>query len=421
MKRVDNEKGRCYVETDLTALGSQEVNPLQCPDSGLWTFSTRQMVLLSAIVVWSGAMLALSVARDQRHDYVAYLEQWSLVLGGQDPWMTSNTYGPLHNVIGLTIVLHPLVPKLLIGMALTLVNFLLVSELLRSAPPVTSIAAYALFLPLNFLVVSVVFSFGLNDGLVASLVGLAILARLRKWFFACGVLLGLAVLLKYYPALLIPFFCLDRRRFSVRTLTASAITVATGFFFATALWGTGFVSALTTGAAREPKLLSVLAALEHTGFSVAYAEVFQILVRVNALMVVAAVVLTFISVYALRLRWIEGAALASLIYLLVYKVGHQQFYLTWIVLLIGLLIVNTRRSAWMAYSAIPAVVLLSVFQFGYEILTDEYREVGGIVRDNVGFAAFLIGWLTVAGMLVIAQVIDKTGKMAPNAVCDATV
>ena len=394
---------------------------LQHVNGGAWTFSTPQMVLLSAVVVWTGAMMALSVARDQRHDYVAYLEQWALVLSGQDPWMTSNTYGPLHNVIGLTSDVHPLVPKLLIGMALSLVNYLLVSELLRVSPPRLSIVAYLLFLPLNFLVISVVFSFGLNDGLVASLVGLAILLRLRRWLVVCGVVLGIAVLLKYYPALLIPFFFLDDRRFSLRGLVASALTVVTGLLVAAALWGTGFASALTTGAVRGPKLLSVLSALERSGLSSSFSGVFEILVRINALAVLLAVTLTLIAVYLTRLTWIEGSALVALIYLLIYKVGHQQFYLTWIMILIGLLIVNTRRSAWMAYSAIPAVVLLSAFQFGYEILTDEYRQIGGVVRDNVGFAAFLIGWLTVASMLVAAQIGDKKEREAQETECGIVV
>jgi len=306
-------------------------------------------------------------------------------------------------------------------MALSLVNYLLVSELLRVSPPRLSIVAYLLFLPLNFLVISVVFSFGLNDGLVASLVGLAILLRLRRWLVVCGVVLGIAVLLKYYPALLIPFFFLDDRRFSLRGLVASALTVVTGLLVAAALWGTGFASALTTGAVRGPKLLSVLSALERSGLSSSFSGVFEILVRINALAVLLAVTLTLIAVYLTRLTWIEGSALVALIYLLIYKVGHQQFYLTWIMILIGLLIVNTRRSAWMAYSAIPAVVLLSAFQFGYEILTDEYRQIGGVVRDNVGFAAFLIGWLTVASMLVAAQIGDKKEREAQETECGIVV
>ena len=58
--------------------------------------------------------------------------------------------------------------------------------------------------------------FGLNDGFVAALVIGAVLARRDGRIVLAGVLLGLATLDKYYPALLIPFFALDDAHASTR-------------------------------------------------------------------------------------------------------------------------------------------------------------------------------------------------------------
>lgn len=48
-----------------------------------------------------------------RHDYVRYMTHWELVLSGQDPWSTSNAYGPAYNLLAIPFVIHPLLPKVI--------------------------------------------------------------------------------------------------------------------------------------------------------------------------------------------------------------------------------------------------------------------------------------------------------------------
>jgi hypothetical protein len=369
--------------------------------TGGWRASLRKrdIAVIVALVAWSGAMCVLAVLRGVRHDYVQYLRQWSLVRNGEDPWSGSNTYGPVHNLLAFLAEPSRLGPKLFLVVAFLAVNFLLLCALLRTRPTASPLLAYAAIVPLNFAVISVVASFGLNDALVAAFLGLAVLARFRGRLLLAGAFVGLAILLKYYPALLVPFLCLDGRRLNLKPLLAAIATTAVGIALSFVVWGDGVVASLTMGVSREPKLLSVLYALEQHPELGGRSAVVDFLVRANTIFVLLGVALCVVLVFWLRLSWIEGAAIGTLVYLLIYKVGHPQFFIPWLFLLVGLLILGTARSRYLAYCCLPYVLFISVFQVGYEVLTDGYREIGAGVRANVGFVAFTLGVATIVFFL----------------------
>ena len=359
--------------------------------------------MLGLILVWSTVALAVSVLRGIRHDYVVYLRQWSLVPGGEDPWGAGNTYGPLHVALAYLAELGPLVPKLFMVVAFLAANFLLAAALLKSRPPTSSLVAYLIFVPLNFLVISIVISFGLNDALAAALVGLAVLARFRGRLVVAGVFLGLAVLLKLYPALLLPFFCLDGRKFNSKLFLTTSCTTFVGFVLSLAIWGNGFITSFITGASRQPKLLSLLAALRRHPELGGDSSVVDFLINFNSIFVLISSAVLLAVTYKMELTWIEGAALAGLTYPLIYKVGHPQFYIPSMFLLVGLLILGTPRARQLAHCFVPFALFLSAFQFGYEVLTDGYREIGGSVRRNVGFISFALGITTITVALATAS------------------
>lgn len=362
----------------------------------------RDFTVLALVVTWSSLMTSWAVFKGIQHDYEDYLGQWALVREGADPWGGNNAYGPIHNLLAFLAVPTALGPKVFMTAAFVMVNFLMVMLLLATGPSALSLLLYAMFVPLNFLVIGIVFSYGLNDALTAALIGLAVMARFRRLFMACGMLLGLAVLLKYHPALLIPFFCLNGRLFNWRILGASVVTIVIGFLAAWVTWGSGFVTALSTGVSRDPKLLSIFSALERNETLGSESVLLRALIQANVIAVLGACLVVFFIAYRLRLSWIEGATIASLGYLLIYKVGHQQFYIPWILLLVGLLILGTSRSKVIAFICLPYVVFLAAFQFGYDIVTDGYNSIGGLVRDYVGFASFALGSLTIIFMLYTA-------------------
>ncbi len=375
------------------------------------------------VIIWSVSMISLSVIRGIKHDYVAYLGQWQLVLDGKDPWSTDNTYGPIHNLLAYFLEIGPIVPKIFMGGTpivpkifmggtFILVNFLLIKLLVEKNLKVSHLYLYGLFIPFNFLIIGIVFSYGLNDGLVASLIGLALIARFKERIYLVGICLGIAMLLKFYPALIVPFFCLDNRRIDLRALYAAAITFTLGMFASFVVWGNSVFLPLNVGVIREPNLLSILSSLSRNQVFENYPtwnNVFQLLISQNAILVVAVTVFVLVIAYKFRLSWIEGCVLAQFAFLLTYKVGHQQFYIPWLILLVGLLIADTHRSMLLAYCCVPYAIFLSMFQFGYEILTDGYNQVGGIVRNDVGYFAFILGLLTfVTFILVTRSAIERS-------------
>jgi hypothetical protein len=74
----------------------------------------------------------------------------------------------------------------------------------------------------------------------------------------------------------------------------------------------------------------------------------------------------------------------------IYKVGNQQFYLPRLFLVAALPLVNKRSANRMAVILLPAVLLLALYHFGYELGSDEYRNIIGWVRSYVGFIAFAL-------------------------------
>jgi Glycosyltransferase family 87 len=359
---------------------------------------TNKSLLLAVIVVWSVLMLALGYKVGVQHDYGYYLMHWDLVREGLNPWTHNdsfppNTYGPAYNVLAYLAPIHTLLPKLLMIAAFLAANIFFALKLVRSNPELSQTLLYFILVPLNFLVISVVALFGDNDTLVAALVAFAVLARFKNQLVVAGILLGVAVLLKYYPALLIPFFCLNDRRFNWRIVISAAITTSIGGITAWLIWGSDFLFSLSFGATREATYLSPLFALKNHP-EVAPAALVDFLTNNNTAFVLILAAITFILTYKLKFTWLEASATGLFVCLVAYKVGHAQYYLAWLVLLVGLVIQGDRRSKNLVYAFLPFVVLLESFQFTYFIRMNGYWETELGIDQNVGTAVFVIVVIT---------------------------
>ena len=369
-------------------------------------------IALTAVFAWSLAAMALIVLSGTQHDYELYVTIWKHVVEGGDPWqmvgIPVNAYGPLHTWFAYLLGIggpdeSVFLPKVVFGSSFLIVNLWMVLLLLwrNPKPPAASYVAYVVLVPLNYLVIGVAFIDGDNDTIVAALVGLAVIMRLRNHLAWAGVLLGLAILMKYYPALLIPFFCMDRRKVRVTPAIAAAATVMAGLLVTYLKWGESLFNAVTFGAQRGSGSLSVIHFLGTQRWI--DSELSDRLTSANTLMVVGSVGLLFLASYRLRLTWLEGAMLASLTMVIAYMVGHQQFLLAWIVLLVGLLVEGSRRSQLLVYLSLPLVVLMSAYQVAFHVywwsglfLEDQAR----FVRDQVGLPFFAIGVATVGASLI---------------------
>ena len=307
----------------------------------------------------------------------------------------NNSYGPLHTLIGYLLPAGQLAPKLFIVGALLVANAALALSLLRERGMSPILIVYLLAVPTNVLVVGVGVVYGLNDALVAALLVMAVLLRLRGKFVATGIAIGAAALLKYYPLLLLPFFALDGKRLHWPVLASGLAVFCAGMAAAYALWGEGLLERMSYGVGRGAKHLSILRPLRTFLGKVG---IVRWLLDYNAYVVVSGVAVTFLLTWRSKgVNWLEAAVLGYLVMLTLYKVGNQQFYLPWLFMVAALPLVNERSADRMAIIFLPAALLLSLFHFGYDFASDHYRHELGWVRSyGGGLIAFVVSSVSIA-------------------------
>jgi hypothetical protein len=347
------------------------------------------------IVVVSTLAVIVAIYSGVQHDYLDYRLQWRLVLDLKDPWSTNSAYGPLHNAFALLVPIHELVPKVVTACALLLANGLLLLRLLAARPIMEWRATYAIAFGGNILVLVSGFLFGLNDAFVAALILGAVLARLDGRIVLAGILLGLATLDKYYPALLVPFFAMDERRVDTRLILSSLVTIFLGLAAAIVIWGTAWLEAIIFGVSRDATILSIFRPIAVLGRQLGIAGITDVLVRFNGPLVV----LVWLGAVALswwrRDNWLVAACWGFFAVLLTYKVGNQQFWLSWLALVAALPLLQREDADWLARLSWPFAIFLSVFQVGYVLLQPKYSQGQWLwVNDVVGIPAFALGaWL----------------------------
>jgi len=344
------------------------------------------------LVGLSALALLVTTLGGIRHDYIYYLQQWQLVLDRADPWSGNNAYGPLHNAFALLLPLHQLAPKLVNAACLLIANALLVTALLRARPFAEWRTTYLVAFAANILVLVSAFWLGLNDAFVAALLIGAVLARRDDRMLLAGLLLGLATLDKYYPALLIPFFALDVRVIQPRLILTAILTVAVGIGIAIWLWGSAWLEAVSYGVSRDATILSILRPITELGRRLGAGDAVDLLVRFNGPLVLLIWLTALVIAWLRRDNWLIAACWGFLAVLLTYKVGNQQFWVSWLALIACLPLLNLPEADRLARLAWPTAIFLSLFEFGYVVLQPEYYQ-GSLhwIVDTVGVVSFALG------------------------------
>ncbi len=152
---------------------------------------------------------------------------------------------------------HPLAPKLLIAWAYCLTSCWLIQEL-RARRRLGRFATLGLVVwfwnPFPWVEVAIRGHFDLLAGLACVA---AVHSRIRGRDAWSGISLGLGVLLKYIPIVLLPFLLLNRERYRPRLLFAALATVSLGMGASYLMWGPSMFRPLTLAATRFSTLLSV--------------------------------------------------------------------------------------------------------------------------------------------------------------------
>jgi len=210
-------------------------------------------------IAFAAAFLAVTVLSGPRHDYVADLEIWDVVLRGLDPWWLVpgrwyplNAYGPLFNVLAALDRVNPMAPKLLFASAYLGFLIWLVAEFGGELPRFGPIAWF-----LNPFPWVEIAWFGHFDILVAVACAAAVHAKVRGRDIASGAILAAGALLKYLPLVILPFLALDGRRPRPRLVLAAAVPIALGLGLSALIWGPSTFRPLAFAATRGSNLLSI--------------------------------------------------------------------------------------------------------------------------------------------------------------------
>ncbi len=363
---------------------------------------------------------SLAVLTGFRHDYVAYTSQWSAILKGADPWdlgekIPVNAYGPLFNILALLFAIHLLAPKLLFCLAWLGVSVYLIKVLsrhYREEPLIMLLGIFYMFInPFFWLTIA---EYGLFDILPAICCLSAIALNTRRRFYLSGSVLGIGVLLKYYPIVLLPFLMIDGRRLRIFPALSCIGTIVSGLLISIAIWGMSTLSPILFASGRESKLLSIFRFLRG---KVSPLNLFidnPNLDTYSTYTIVLFVALAFFLVWFRKLEASLGAIIGILTTLTFYKVGHSQFY-TCIFLIVPFWYATSKLSETRKRKILLPIGLLLTwlitFQLAYNLFGGMSDKPWGHLRGVIGLPTFVIQCWSV---MVTIRYGVKTEKLVPK-------
>jgi hypothetical protein len=270
--------------------------------------------------------MAFSYLTGSRHDYMACLKQWEVILGGNDPWLgTDNAYGPIHNLLAWTYKIHRLLPKVLFSFLLVAtgaISSFVPLGIEDRTHPLERCCLFASFIlsPFSLITVSL---YANNDilpaaAMVLALIGIVSFKSISSRILSGGIL-ALGFMSKFYPLIIFLSLSIRRRCIDWAFIGGFLGTLILVASFAYKLWGNSFLVPILFAGSRGSKHLSIfnftrnVMGLNLDGFSI-------------RLMVVAFAVMSYFQ-FKKNIGSVLGSILTFAAVLTFYKVGHQQFFL----------------------------------------------------------------------------------------------
>ncbi|RYC51565.1 glycosyltransferase family 87 protein [Flagellimonas olearia] len=286
------------------------------------TFQVRILLLLLGI-----SILAIALFNTNYHDYIAYVKQWRIISDGGNPYLgkaSDNAYGIIYNLFAYLHVTDLVaVPR---GLWI-LFYFFTISKLcnfISHQNPEVNLTWLKLFLLVNPLFLIFGVKYGSNDVFLSSLVLLGIILYLEKKSLLSGIIIAIAVGFKFVPLLIIPFLIFNNNlKIDYKFLCSSIITITLIYFMGYLEWGNGIIRPLVLGTERVSKIFSIFRFLKANGIN---------LDSYSTILVISGAIGSFLAYVIFKLDRTMSILFCWLNILLLYKVGHPQFYLTPILL-----------------------------------------------------------------------------------------
>ena len=365
----------------------------------------RYRVDVTAAIALMAVALPVAIATGARFDYPYYESHWTLILSGADPWTTHNAYGPVYNLLAGPFAFHPLLPKVIFVLGWLCCCSYLLRKLASNGVGISGLAVWSAALPLNPFFWIFVVVYGVFDAIVGSLCILALALFQTRRRMAAGVVLGLAVLLKFYPIVMAPFIAVHGRRFDVRFATGLVFTLATGFTLSVLTWGSSTFDPIVAATEYESGTMSVFGFLNGDAW-----PFLQWTGNVDHLSL-PAMALAGGTVLILSWRWRlspeTGAFVGILVTLTLYPPGGIQYFIV-VPFLSAYWYAHRHPSAKCDASLVAALAACLAWLAFVAVLYELTRPTGGRWGMN-GEWMFLRDWLglptfaTVVSLIVIVM------------------
>jgi Glycosyltransferase family 87 len=360
----------------------------------------------SVLIAFSAAFLGLTAASWSRGDYSGYLYEWLQILDGRDPWYRTpypgppfNTYGPLFNAMALLVWVNPLANKLLFAFSYLVYLIWLIKDFAPRQGFVTlSWRWLGLWLLNPFPWVEIAY-FGYFDVLVGIACVAAVHSLIDRKEGASGTYLGLGILLKYMPIVILPFLGFSEGRLHARLLGFCVGLVIFGLVVSVLIWGTSTFSPLMFAGTRYSHW-SIYDILDS---SYSPLRLFWESTNANSVdwlekpFLVTGVLAVFVWCVIRRTRPTLSAVLAVLVTLLFYRAGYINYQMVPFLLILYWMVCErkwleeqfTLVALLSGYFGVLA--LLEVVHWG--LLTEES------LYNNIVMFKFLLGCAMLTGLM----------------------
>jgi hypothetical protein len=360
---------------------------------------SRRNLFLIGVLGFVAIGMAWLVATGYRLDYrFTYLPQWHNILAGHNPWQTGegvrpNAFGPTHLLFSPFVAIHDIIPKLLFGTCFLGSVYILIKPLIERKPidSVPLIAALVVLLLSPYLwAISLLYSH--NDIVVGFLCVLGLHLHSKHRLGWAGFCVSVAVLYKFYPVFILPFLAIDRDGIRLKPLVVATVTVLTVFAASYAVWQTSVFYPFVYASDWPPKWLSIFRAMQaHPFLTLGIPDIERF--SMPLMLLVSGVV--FLICYARSVPAHIGAALGFLAALLFHRIGNQQYFTTYILLVCYCLTMwSDQSSRRMFWASLLFVFFLNWFETWYSFthrFDFKYRD---LLRDHIGLVAFPLGLAT---------------------------
>ena len=347
---------------------------------------------ISFIIILNIILFSILVYGGSRNDYALYEVTWKAILNNEED-IRFNTYGPLHLFISFIYAINSMLPKLIFGASFCILQFYLFFKILKNS--YNLLFYFYLILPCNFLIITSVYFYGINDSVVAFFLITSITLFINKKHFISGIFFSISALIKLYPLLLMPILALYKKinlKFFYSFIISTFLILLISFYkFNSDL----IFEPLKFGSLRAPNFVSILASLKYDFPD----NVFLIfLIKYNSAFVVLFSLITLIYCLKKKKCLLTSLILVYLVILTTYKVGHTQFYIPLFVIFSILLNFNNLYIKHVK-TVLPLVILLSATSVAYPLTGGfdvmQKENIFWLIRKNMGYLYFLINIFTI--------------------------